>query len=202
MSPPAPRVMNGFEHIKPFWDSTAGTWVSVIQPGQFYVSRSDQVIATTLGSCIAVCARDRMGTIGGMNHFMLPGLGPSGGRVSDSGSVSRYGFFAIEQLLNGVLSMGVSRSSLEIKIFGGGRIIESDVGDKNAEFAKRYFRVEGIDVAAVDVGKNYGRRVRYHPLTGKAWVRKVEAYEVADQEVKITKTPIAVPKAGDVELFS
>ncbi|MEM6531091.1 MAG: chemoreceptor glutamine deamidase CheD [Myxococcota bacterium] len=200
MSPPPPKVLRGFDHIKPFWDSTAESWVSVIQPGQFYVSRSDQVIATTLGSCIAVCARDRMGTIGGMNHFMLPGLGPTGG--GSGGSVSRYGFFAIEQLLNGILSLGVSRSSLEIKIFGGGRIIESDVGDQNAEFAQRYFRVEGINVSAVDVGKNYGRRVRYHPLTGKAWVRKVDATEVVDREVRYEKAPMPVPKGGEVELFS
>ena len=36
------------------------------------VTRSDEVITTVLGSCIAACIRDPATHIGGMNHFMLP----------------------------------------------------------------------------------------------------------------------------------
>ena len=45
----------------------------VIQPGEYYVTKKDEIIATVLGSCISVCIKDEKNQIAGMNHFMLPG---------------------------------------------------------------------------------------------------------------------------------
>ena len=71
-----------------------------ILPGEYYVTQSDIVLVTVLGSCIAACIRDTDAGIGGMNHFMLP---DEGGREMLSSS-ARYGTYAMEVLINICLS--------------------------------------------------------------------------------------------------
>ena len=65
-------VLSGFEHVKRFWDGKRHKVVAKVLPGEFYVSKSDELITTVLGSCIAACIYDEGLGIGGMNHFMLP----------------------------------------------------------------------------------------------------------------------------------
>ena len=117
-----------------------------VLPGEYYVtSKSDEVLVTILGSCVSACIRDRITGVGGMNHFMLA-QSKSGSWGSASQS-TRFGNFAMEKLINELLKAGCSRSSLEIKLFGGGNVIDSStaVGTDNAEFAVRYLEAEGCD---------------------------------------------------------
>lgn len=65
-------VLPGFDHVKRFWDGKRHKVVAKVLPGEFYVSKSDELITTVLGSCIAACIYDEGLGIGGMNHFMLP----------------------------------------------------------------------------------------------------------------------------------
>ena len=65
-------VLPSFEHIKRYWDSGRDSVVAKVLPGEFYVSKNNELISTVLGSCIAACVYDEVLGIGGMNHFMLP----------------------------------------------------------------------------------------------------------------------------------
>jgi chemotaxis protein CheD len=121
------------------------------------------VLATTLGSCVAACIRDPVARVGGMNHFLLP--------ESSEGLVSlRYGAFAMELLINGLLSKGARRERMEAKLFGGGRLSESlaDVGGKNAAFARDFLEREGIALAGGSLGGSLARRIQFWPVTGRA----------------------------------
>jgi chemotaxis protein CheD len=166
-----PPVIPGFQYIRRYWDAQTNRWIAQILAGEFYVTAHDEVIATVLGSCIAVCIRDVRLRIGGMNHFMLPQL-PEGAKEADA---LRYGSAAIERLVNELLKQGARRNSLEIKVFGGGHVIAgmADIGQRNVEFVSEYFRREGMLVAAEDVGQDFARRVRFEPATGRARVRQL-----------------------------
>ncbi|MFY9397126.1 MAG: chemoreceptor glutamine deamidase CheD, partial [Desulfomonilia bacterium] len=72
----------------------------IIYPGEFHVS-SGEIIATVLGSCISVCIRDTKTGIAGMNHFMLPGDVRSEEMFFSAST--KYGMFAMEQLINEML---------------------------------------------------------------------------------------------------
>ena len=52
--------------------------------GEHYVTSDPAIMLTTiLGSCVAMCLRDPLAGVGGMNHFLLPegsGSGPDAGR--------------------------------------------------------------------------------------------------------------------------
>ncbi len=76
------------------------------------------VVYTVLGSCISACVRDppRICGVGGMNHFMLPA--PKEHQSGDAwgGESTRYGSFAMEQLINEILKRGGMKHRLEVKL--------------------------------------------------------------------------------------
>ena len=69
---PPPKPLRGFEDIRRTWHYAYQKYGARIMPGEYYVTRNDELIATTLGSCVSACIRDPNTKIGGMNHFMLP----------------------------------------------------------------------------------------------------------------------------------
>src|SRR6185312_3936064 len=107
-------------------------WSVKILPGEYYVTKADETVTTVLGSCISACVRDPKLNIGGMNHFMLPEdkFRPNNGLETAVGTATRYGSHAMESLINDLLKLGAARDRLEIKLFGGGRILSgmTDVG--------------------------------------------------------------------------
>jgi chemotaxis protein CheD len=64
-----------------------------------------------------------------------------------AGRATRYGTASMEQLINSVLSAGGTRQDLEVKIFGGGRVVAklSDIGARNLEFVHEFLRQEGSE---------------------------------------------------------
>jgi len=176
--------------------------VHVIQ-GEFQVTSDPNVVLTTiLGSCVAACIRDPVAAVGGMNHFLLPGNDASG-KASDPDSM-RYGVHSMELLLNALYRYGARRERLEVKLFGGARMIDglTDVGVQNATFAERFMRGEGINVLGGSLRGDRGRRIQYWPVTGR--VRQM-AVASGDKSVFETERrlppPVAPAQTGAVELF-
>jgi chemotaxis protein CheD len=208
---PRPPAVSGFDKIQRYWDPSLGHWNAKILPGEYYVTRNEEVITTVLGSCISACIRDPSAQVGGMNHFMLPEDSSSGdgNRWLDpvAGLATRYGSHAMESLINELLKLGASRSRFEIKLFGAGRILASvtDVGARNIAFVHEYLKTEGYQALAEDLGDIYPRRVAYFPTTGKVKVRKLrplEATAIAEAERQyLTDIGTGASKGGDVELF-
>jgi chemotaxis receptor (MCP) glutamine deamidase CheD len=150
---PKPNPVRGFEKIQRYWDPALSHWNAKILPGEYYVTQSEEVITTVLGSCISACIRDPSAGVGGMNHFMLPEDSSSGdgNRWLDpvAGLATRYGTHAMESLINELMKLGANRSRFEIKLFGAGRILASvtDVGARNIEFVHEFLDNEGYAVA-------------------------------------------------------
>ncbi len=204
-----PSPLPGFEGIASSWDNAAGCWTAKILPGEFYITGQDEAITTVLGSCISACIRDPALRIGGMNHFMLPEdttQGKSAWLDAKAGLATRYGSFAMESLINGLLKLGARRERMEVKLFGGGHVLKAalEVGDRNIEFARRYLRTEGFTIAAEDVGSDVPRRVIYMPATGKVRVkhlRSADSSEIVQREQQHLQSFARKPVTSDIELF-
>ncbi|MEL0634106.1 chemoreceptor glutamine deamidase CheD [Pseudoalteromonas carrageenovora] len=198
-------VLPGFDHIKRYWDSGRESVVAKILPGEFYVSKNDELISTVLGSCIAACVYDEKLGIGGVNHFMLPVK--KGEHVEGAHSLSgRYGNWAMEYLINEVLKNGGSRKNLKIKLFGGGRIISAmtDIGLGNISFANAYIKEEALNLVAHDMGGPWPRKIFFHPNTGKVHVKKLKNLHnntIEKREVKYLQNLQQQDKKTDIELF-
>lgn len=206
---PCPPALPGFQHIHRSWDWHNRRWGARLLPGEYFVTHSDEIITTVLGSCISACLRDPQTGAGGMNHFMLPEdttNGSSSWLDPAAGLATRYGSFAMEKLVNDLLKLGARRERLEVKLVGGGRILASmtNVGKRNLTFARDWLRLEGLPIAGEDVGEIYPRRVLYFPATGRVLVSRLRALDtgdVANREQQYLATLRGTPAGNDVELF-
>ncbi len=180
----------------------------IIQPGEYYVTDQDVVIATVLGSCISVCIRDERLKLGGMNHFMLPG----DFRLDDvfNSQSARYGMYAMELIMGDIIKLGSDRKNLTAKVFGGGHVLNSvphtqdAVPTANIQFVKSFLSMEGIRVVGSDVGGSYGRKVLFLPKTGKVFVKTLvpeAASQLAARERRYQKTLRRETQEEDVVLF-
>lgn len=200
-----PRSLPGFESIRRYRNSS-GMLIAKLLPGDYYVTREDEVLDTVLGSCVSACIRNPKLKIGGMNHFMLPRPSGSGNDTWESlaGRATRYGTASMEQLINRILHVGGTRADLEVKIFGGGKVLSSlsDVGNHNVTFVRDFLKQEGLKVSSEDVGDTCPRHVQYFPLTGRVRVRHLTSrVDVANEETKYLKGLDKAPVAGEIDLF-
>jgi chemotaxis protein CheD len=175
-----------------------------VLPGEYFVTTSEMMLVTVLGSCVSACIRDRDKGLGGMNHFML-----ADADSSDQVASARYGTYAMELLINHLLKLGARRSSLEAKVFGGGRVMatlsSSQVGDKNAGFVLNYLKTEGIPVKAQDLLDVHPRKVYFFPFSGRVLVKKLVRMHndtVAKREKEYADRLNEGPVSGDIELFT
>lgn len=204
-----PSCIRGFEHINRYWDRQNACHSAKILPGEFYVTRHAERVVTVLGSCVSACIRDKVTKVGGMNHFMLPMTTEDKATViSKVGSAARYGNFAMEQLINAILKNGGSRENLEVKLFGGGKVLEGlgqiDIGEKNISFIRGYVLLEQLKVIAEDLGDVYPRKVMYLPRTGQVWMkklRKVNNKTIESREQRYKAAIQQIPVESDIELF-
>ena len=164
--------------------------IYIAQGEHAIASGPDAVISTLLGSCVAVCLWDPVAGTGGMNHFLLPDEGVS------SPGMSGYGANAMELLINGLIRGTAQRARLRAKLFGGAVMISglSNIGKKNAEFARAYLQRENIPCDSQSLGGTLARRVQFWPADGRVRIRFVSEGTIAAPPPK----PVI---HTDVELF-
>jgi chemotaxis protein CheD len=198
-----------FEHFQCHWDPTLKASTVKIFPGQYYVTKQEEMIITILGSCISACIRDQTLGLGGMNHFMLPQKSGHHNSIPDKSPWSiaaRYGNFAMELLINAILRNGGERKNLEVKIFGGAKILAHmrDIGGLNISFIREYLLTEKLSILAEDLGGCHPRKIHYSPATGKVMVKRLSPLmnaALARRERSFGRELSHSDFSGTVELF-
>ena len=194
------------KELRRFRNPHDGCWHTQIMQGEAYVTDdANEVLTTILGSCVAACIRDPVLRIGGMNHFLLPEGDNHGGDGRDGGAM-RYGVYAMEKLINGILSRGGLRDRLEAKLFGGANVMASlsNVGTRNADFAERFLQNEGIAIVGGDLRGTSPRRIQYWPVSGRARQLAIvtDAGQLLQNELREARAEQRQSQKGnDVELF-
>lgn len=133
-------------------------------PGKLAAFKEETVISTLLGSCVAVALHDPVTKVGGLNHYLLPELGPG-----DVGN-PRYGTSAIDMLLEEMLRLGASMDRIQAKVYGGGNVIAvsmvgESIGRRNIEVAEQVLRNKGIRIIEKNVGGESGRTLKVNTTT-------------------------------------
>jgi len=201
--------LEGFEGINRFWDRRRNVVVAKILPGEFYVTKNSEMIATTLGSCVSACIWDPAVAIGGMNHFMLPLTDKLSDNVTwgnVTSDATRYGNYAMEHMINELLKHGASRHRLQAKVFGGAKVLRhlTDVGERNAEFVLRYLKEESIALVGEDLNDIHPRKVLFDPISGKVLMKHLRSMHndtITSRERSYQAGLDKAPIGGDVELF-
>jgi chemotaxis protein CheD len=203
-----PRALPGFDAVNRYWDLQHDMPAAKILPGEYYVTNADEIITTVLGSCVSACIRDRARLVGGMNHFMLPASdsGDWGGSSSLTSTSTRYGNYAMEHMINEILKHGGQRRNLEVKIFGGGQMIQAmtNIGKRNINFVRQYLAVEGLQVVSEDLGDIYPRKIIYFPASGRVRLKKLMTMHndtIVRREQAYQRDLRLHPLEGSIELF-
>ena len=190
-----------------YFDREFGMSAVKLLPGECYVTSTDILLTTVLGSCVSACVRDSIAGVGGMNHFMLP---DEVDQTSPSvATAMRYGAYAMAMLMSELCKAGARRERLEAKVFGGGAVLNSmtkiNIGERNADFVLRYLQTEQIRVVAQDLRGSLPRRINYFPLTGRVAVRKLRRQEdtllVQHDEQVLAEALLRRPVEATVEVF-
>jgi chemotaxis receptor (MCP) glutamine deamidase CheD len=129
------------------------------------------ILQTLLGSCVAVCLRDPVSRVGGMNHILLPG-------DSNQGRASRFGVHAMELLINALMQRGADRRRLVAKAFGAANVVAAlrspTVGDQNAIFVREFLARERIPLVANRLGGTHAVQIHFTTDTGRTIVHTVD----------------------------
>lgn len=174
------RCLPEFHHVHHYWDRQRNEVIAKILPGEFYMTKDEIFIATTLGSCVSACIWDVRRGIGGMNHFMLPLTDKEAhevnwGQRGLTTDATRYGNFAMEHLINTIIKYGGLKENLKAKVFGGGQVLKqaSTVGERNIAFVLDYLKTEDIEIESEDLGDVHPRKILFQPRTGRALVKRL-----------------------------
>ena len=147
---------------------------------QFRVAKAPMTMVTmALGSCLGVVLYDETTNIGGLAHVMHP----KRDLVKNNMNKAKFVDSAISLMLNRMVKRGANRDKVVAKIFGGARMFKNvkgspgvlQIGEKNAESARKTLAELGIPIVAADIGGNQGRTISFNVSDGSVLLR--DAYD-------------------------
>ena len=158
-----PQTLPTSDHVVRYWDPYWGRCAIKLKPGEFAVSGAEEVLVTVIGTCSAVCIRDRNSNLAGMVHFMVPISGLSFLDRSTRFLAEEYGRFAFSRLLNSMEELGAHRDSLEACVIGGARLWRSNAScaDASIKFVRKYLAKKKIPVTVEFHGPKFAKKIYF-----------------------------------------
>ena len=150
-----------------------------LQPGELHLARKPAIIRTILGSCVGVTFWNARLGVGALCHAQLPRC-PKDSRISQAIG-HRYVDFCIRDLARQFDELGVPRTEVQVKVFGGADVLvvgdaassRPTVGKLNCEAAIEVLRAEGLDVTASSLGGTVGLNIQFYTGTGVVVLRRL-----------------------------
>ncbi len=134
---------------------------------------ADLITTYSLGSCIGVCLYDSASHTGGLLHYQLPDS-----KIDPERAQQKPFMFAdtgMKLLLEELLSLGVNKKRMQIKIAGGA---EMNTGPKGFNIGKRNYLAirkilwkNGMFIDAEDIGGFSPRNIYMNIADGSVTVR-------------------------------
>jgi chemotaxis protein CheD len=157
------------------------TSVIAVGLGDLFLSKSEDLVAYSLGSCVGVCLWDPIAKVAAMAHVVLP-MAPATGPVALPG---KFGDTAVPALLDVLTRAGAQKLRLQCKIAGGAAVLAiggggslPKIGERNVESVKAALAKMNIRILGEQTGGNQGRTVRLEPPSGRVLVRTVRGSEI------------------------
>jgi len=154
-----------------------------LRPGEMVLTRVPVILTTILGSCVGVTFWSSRLGIGALCHALLPRspvLCSSGADKAELAKGRRYVDFCIRDMARQFDSLGAIRNEVEVKLFGGADVLyvaegnlRPTVGRQNCETAIEILSEEGYDLAASDLGKTFGRKIRFNTASGRVLLARL-----------------------------
>jgi len=145
-----------------------------LRPGELFVAHEPTIIRTILGSCVGITFWSEERGVGALCHAMLPRAPKPTAITSSLTSAHGYVDFCIFDLARQFDALGVTRSKIQVKLFGGADVLAVEnpaakptVGRLNCETAVEVLREEGYGVTASSLGGNAGLKISFNTGSGE-----------------------------------
>jgi chemotaxis protein CheD len=153
-----------------------------VQPGESPLVSQRVVMRTLLGSCVGITFRAPRRGIAALCHPMLPHCPANRVAKLSRTARARYVDLAIRDISQQMDALGVARSETQVKIFGGGDVLEvtgdasrPTVGQLNGESALRTLEAEGFQVTVSIIGGKSGVQIQFDTGTGEVLLRRLNS---------------------------
>ncbi len=150
-----------------------------LKPGEIYIARNEPTVVTTvLGSCISVAMFNERLNVAAICHGLLPKCRDKKACDESCSEGFRYVDCSIRHMLASFSSLGIRRSEIQVKLFGGSDMFESrnpssiSVGKQNIEAALKLIEDERLSLVSCDVGGPLGRKIFFHTQTGEILLKR------------------------------
>lgn len=150
-----------------------------LQPGELYFGEGDTRIRTLLGSCVALTLWHPRFRVGGMCHYLLPGMRMA--KHAETPLNGRYADDVFLMLMEEISQLKTLPADYEVKMFGGGSqfspIVEQtklQVPDRNIEAGLTLLDRYGFKLTNAHVGGIGYRNVVLDLWSGHVWLQHVE----------------------------
>lgn len=153
-----------------------------LHTGDVYLGVSPTIVSTVLGSCVAITMFSPRLKLGVICHSFLPRVTESKPRYDGRIQICRYVDTAVEHLLESMAKLGINKTELEIKLFGGANGIAQNkvrvssafsVGERNVRTALECLAANSLKPIAMDVGGQVGRKLFFATHTGDIWMKRL-----------------------------
>ena len=136
----------------------------------------DVLVTVGLGSCIAIVLHDPVARVGGLAHVLLPS--PALSRREQN--PAKCPQTALPLLLEQMARLGASPRRITARIAGGASMFAGltapgtvNMGERNVVATRNALMGAGIPIVAADVGRDYGRTVRFRVMDGRVDISSV-----------------------------
>lgn len=145
-----------------------------LSPGQLLVTRDARMVATVLGSCVAVTMFHEPSGLAAICHAML--AEPRAREMVWPGDPARFRYVshALPEMIGTFHRAGVRPQAVEVKLFGGANVIgrahQGDplwIGGSNIAAARRLLDRAAFAIAAENTGGDHGRKILFNTATGE-----------------------------------
>ncbi|UBM61466.1 chemotaxis protein CheD [Candidatus Sulfidibacterium hydrothermale] len=151
-----------------------------VQAGETIITnKTDILVSTPLGSCVAVVAYDPETKTGGMAHVMLPGKAPDNYHPDDK---NKYCHNAIEYLLKKLSNFGLPPEKLEICLAGGANVLKKPndtIARAMVSSVLHFIAKKNLNIIAAVLGGMERRTISLDTTTG------IVSYTCGDNAPKV-----------------
>ncbi|MEM9398826.1 MAG: chemotaxis protein CheD [Verrucomicrobiota bacterium] len=137
---------------------------------KFSNNRNGILTTYALGSCLGITFYDKNNYVAALLHIML---------AQSKGDTAKKPYMYLDEAvpltLQKLKEAGANLSSLEIKVFGGAKVMQADsyfsIGSKNIEAFKEMSAKSKFRVPVWEVGGQFNRTIKLHLENGMVKVR-------------------------------
>lgn len=145
-----------------------------LSPGQLLVTHEARLVATVLGSCVAVTMFDRHSRLAAICHAMLAEPQETVQLGAGDPARFRYMVHALPAMIGAFRRAGVPPRTIEVKLFGGANVIGEQhsadphwIGGATLTVARQLLERATLGIAAENTGGQHGRKILFNTVTGE-----------------------------------